>query len=79
MHTNIKYFWTYPVLLLIGKLLSQVPLLLSYLAHFLIVVVFKIQVISGGHLVSSVIIVIRIWEQKNNSNSLISFCYLRYM
>jgi hypothetical protein len=52
---------------------------LSYLAHFLIVVVFKIQVISGGHLVSSVIIVIRIWEQKNNSNSLISFCYLRYM
>lgn len=41
---------------------SQVgkPILRSYLAHFLIVVVLKIQVIGGGHLIASVIIVIRI-------------------
>lgn len=38
------------------------PTLRSYLAHFLIVVVLKIQVISGGHLITSVIIVIRIWQ-----------------
>ena len=36
----------------------------SHLAHFLVVVVFEIQVVGGGHLIPSVIIVIWIWGQK---------------
>lgn len=38
----------------------------SYLAHFLIVVVLKIQVIGGGHFIPSVVIVIRIWGQRDD-------------